>query len=144
MHDSILPASAHNDLAVARSYSGSDTTVALPAPRDEGSVVKVVVETPAAKDAIQKLLEGAGYRATSGDVPAQNTLFAASDEIVPLAELERRAIDHALKVTGGRVARAAKLLGIGRATLYRRLAGRSVTSELTASAKPDPTPSPFH
>jgi len=43
------------------------------------------------------------------------------DVIVPLAELERRAIVHALKVTGGNVTRAARALGIGRATMYRKL-----------------------
>jgi DNA-binding NtrC family response regulator len=42
--------------------------------------------------------------------------------IIPLRELERRAIERALKQTNGSVAQAAKLLGIGRATLYRRLA----------------------
>ncbi len=43
------------------------------------------------------------------------------DEIVPLAELERRAIEHALRVTGGNRALAAKKLGIGRATLHRKV-----------------------
>jgi two-component system C4-dicarboxylate transport response regulator DctD len=38
-----------------------------------------------------------------------------------LRELERRAIVRALEVSGGSVGKAAKLLGIGRATLYRRL-----------------------
>jgi DNA-binding NtrC family response regulator len=53
-----------------------------------------------------------------------------SDEpVVPLRELERRAIDHALRVAGGNVARAAKMLGIGRATLYRRLADLGIASE---------------
>ena len=42
--------------------------------------------------------------------------------ILPLEELERRAIRKALNVTKGSVERAAKLLGMGRATLYRRLA----------------------
>jgi len=41
--------------------------------------------------------------------------------IVPLSELERRAIAHALRVTGGNVTRAARALGIGRATMYRKL-----------------------
>lgn len=41
--------------------------------------------------------------------------------IIPLRELERRAMRNALKVTNGSVGRAAKALGIGRATLYRRL-----------------------
>lgn len=44
------------------------------------------------------------------------------DEVVPIRELERQAIERALKVTRGSVTKAAKLLGIGRATLYRRLA----------------------
>ncbi|MGE3675981.1 MAG: helix-turn-helix domain-containing protein [Polyangiaceae bacterium] len=42
--------------------------------------------------------------------------------MVPLRELERRAIAHALMVADGNVGQAARLLGIGRATLYRRLA----------------------
>ncbi len=45
-----------------------------------------------------------------------------SDRVVPLRELERRAIEGALRTTRGSVGKAAKLLGIGRATLYRRLA----------------------
>ena len=44
------------------------------------------------------------------------------DYVVPLRELERRAIARALQATKGSVTKAAKLLGIGRATLYRRLA----------------------
>ena len=44
------------------------------------------------------------------------------EDIVPLRELERRAIQRALRATHGSVGRAAKLLGIGRATLYRRIA----------------------
>jgi DNA-binding NtrC family response regulator len=47
---------------------------------------------------------------------------ADSSTIVPLRELEERAIKNALRVTRGSVGRAAKLLGIGRATLYRRIA----------------------
>jgi transcriptional regulator with PAS, ATPase and Fis domain len=44
------------------------------------------------------------------------------ETVLPLRELERRAIERALAMTGGSVGRAAKMLGIGRATLYRRLA----------------------
>ncbi|MEZ4375864.1 MAG: sigma 54-interacting transcriptional regulator [Polyangiaceae bacterium] len=47
---------------------------------------------------------------------------AREHDVVPLRELERRAIAHALKVADGNVGQAARLLGIGRATLYRRLA----------------------
>lgn len=43
------------------------------------------------------------------------------EEVLPLAEVERRAILHALAVTRGDRTTAAQLLGIGRTTLYRRL-----------------------
>jgi DNA-binding NtrC family response regulator len=42
--------------------------------------------------------------------------------LLPLRELERRAIKRALEASGGNVSEAARLLGIGRATMYRRLA----------------------
>jgi DNA-binding NtrC family response regulator len=41
--------------------------------------------------------------------------------VVPLQELERRAIEHALQQTRGDRTEAALLLGIGRTTLYRKL-----------------------
>jgi transcriptional regulator with PAS, ATPase and Fis domain len=43
------------------------------------------------------------------------------DELVPLEETERRAILHALRESGGDRLVAARLLGIGKTTLYRRL-----------------------
>jgi two-component system response regulator FlrC len=46
---------------------------------------------------------------------------ARSDEVKPLAELEREAILHALEVVGGNRRRAAELLGIGERTLYDKL-----------------------
>ncbi|MEQ8459509.1 MAG: sigma-54 dependent transcriptional regulator [Sandaracinaceae bacterium] len=42
--------------------------------------------------------------------------------LIPLRELEKRAIRRALDATEGNVSEAARLLGIGRATVYRRLA----------------------
>jgi transcriptional regulator with GAF, ATPase, and Fis domain/tetratricopeptide (TPR) repeat protein len=42
-------------------------------------------------------------------------------EIVPIAELERRAIHNALDKTGGDKRKAAELLGISRAKIYQRL-----------------------
>ncbi|HMF75259.1 MAG TPA: sigma-54 dependent transcriptional regulator [Bryobacteraceae bacterium] len=42
-------------------------------------------------------------------------------EVIPLAELEKRAILHALQVTKGDRQLASDLLGIGRTTLYRKL-----------------------
>jgi transcriptional regulator of acetoin/glycerol metabolism len=46
---------------------------------------------------------------------------AVSSPVIPLMELERRAIINALDYTKGDRAVAAHLLGIGRTTLYRKL-----------------------
>ena len=42
-------------------------------------------------------------------------------EIVPLEEIEKRSLIHALKVTNGNITWAAQALGINRATIYRKL-----------------------
>ncbi len=41
--------------------------------------------------------------------------------VLPLGDVERKAITHALQFTGGDRSRAAELLGIGRTTLYRKI-----------------------
>jgi DNA-binding NtrC family response regulator len=98
--------------------------------------VKIVTNDPAVRQSLRALLEAAGFRAAEGTNGSETATVVAApaNEVVPLAELERRAIENALRVTGGRVAKAAKLLGIGRATLYRRLAARQ--------PRPTPTPTP--
>lgn len=54
--------------------------------------------------------------------PAQSASgFVPAQPIVPLTEMERRAILYALEYTKGDRAVAANLLGIGRTTLYRKL-----------------------
>jgi two-component system response regulator HydG len=61
-----------------------------------------------------------------GDLPS-NLQYSASDrlpqndELLPLDELERRAIMRALRESGGDKLAAARLLGIGKTTLYRKL-----------------------
>lgn len=59
------------------------------------------------------------------DLPSSLLNYMASSsaglEPVSLRELERRAILQALEVTGGDRLRAAKLLGIGKTTIYRKL-----------------------
>ena len=52
--------------------------------------------------------------ALAGSIPAVN-------ELAPLKEIERRAIMHAVRQTGGDKPAAAHLLGIGKTTLYRKL-----------------------
>lgn len=45
----------------------------------------------------------------------------AGRKIVPLATLEKQAIQNALKVTKDDKLKAARMLGIGKTTLYRKL-----------------------
>jgi transcriptional regulator with PAS, ATPase and Fis domain len=52
------------------------------------------------------------------------------NELVPLAEIERRAVLHALRETGGDKRAAARVLGIGKTTLYRKLRGYTTPSLL--------------
>ena len=53
-------------------------------------------------------------------VPAADEAFAAAG-VVPLAELERQAIARAVEMTDRNLSRAARALGINRATLHRKL-----------------------
>ncbi len=94
----------------------------------------------------RSLLACRGDEITLADLPADirnavlpplpaNALRAANEaprdeEILPLRELERRAIQRALRATQGSVGRAAKLLGIGRATLYRRIATLDLSQDV--------------
>ena len=69
---------------------------------------------------------GSGPAVTLPDLPTnlQHGNFErrmGMDELVPLEELERRAIFRALRETAGDKLAAARLLGIGKTTLYRKL-----------------------
>jgi transcriptional regulator with PAS, ATPase and Fis domain len=59
--------------------------------------------------------------AEAGVAPAPETAPQGFPAVIPLTELERRAIVNALEYTKGDRAVAAHLLGIGRTTLYRKL-----------------------
>jgi len=69
---------------------------------------------------------GSGPILQVGDLPSnlQYTSpdrYVQSDEVVPLEAMERRAILRALDETSGDKMAAARLLGIGKTTLYRKL-----------------------
>lgn len=69
---------------------------------------------------------GSGPILHLGDLPsslqeAPGEAAPDPDEVVALEELERRAIVRALRETGGDKLAAARLLGIGKTTLYRKL-----------------------
>ena len=69
---------------------------------------------------------GSGPILHAGDLPS-NLQFPTGDrlpekdELLPLEELERRAILRTLRETGGDKLSAARMLGIGKTTLYRKL-----------------------
>ncbi len=58
---------------------------------------------------------------------------AAEDELLPLAEMERRYVLRVLESVGGNKVRAAKLLGINRATVYRIVEGRPTEEAATGA-----------
>ena len=69
---------------------------------------------------------GSGPILHAGDLPtnlqySSGERLPQNDELLPLDELERRAILRALKESGGDKLAAARLLGIGKTTLYRKL-----------------------
>ena len=52
---------------------------------------------------------------------SKKTSGGAGRKVVPLATLEKQAIQNALKVTKDDKLKAAHMLGIGKTTLYRKL-----------------------
>jgi DNA-binding NtrC family response regulator len=69
---------------------------------------------------------GSGPILHVGDLPSNlqytsSEKLTDSDEMVPLEALERRAIFRALRETSGDKLAAARMLGIGKTTLYRKL-----------------------
>jgi two-component system response regulator HydG len=69
---------------------------------------------------------GSGSMLHVGDLPSNlqsgnGGRMPQTDELLPLDELERRAILRALREAGGDKLAAARLLGIGKTTLYRKL-----------------------
>jgi DNA-binding NtrC family response regulator len=74
-------------------------------------------------------MRSAAPRVEAAARESSEDLLGVGDEVIPLRELEQRAIRKALRLTRGSVGRAAKLLGIGRATLYRRLAELDLAPE---------------
>jgi DNA-binding NtrC family response regulator len=65
--------------------------------------------------------EMAAATAAGGTIGRTSVPVFPQQNVVPLQELERRAIQHALQHTRGDRTVAAQLLGIGRTTLYRKL-----------------------
>jgi two-component system response regulator HydG len=62
-------------------------------------------------------------------------------ELVTLEELERRYVDHVLKLVKGNKSKAARVLGFDRRTLYRRLEASAAAGRREVSAEPSASPS---
>jgi DNA-binding NtrC family response regulator len=105
LHVGDLPSSIQNHMAQQKAqYMTASVGVGSVAP------VMAMPEASSAPKPVQSSIES-GVAPSAGPLPA----------VIPLAELERRAILHALEYTKGDRAVAAHLLGIGRTTLYRKL-----------------------
>jgi len=79
--------------------------------------------TASAADLLSRLLERGGRRVPlrMGQYTMGEAVFLEAPGEATLAGLERRAILETLQHTGGRLADAARHLGISRTTLWRRL-----------------------
>jgi DNA-binding NtrC family response regulator len=79
------------------------------------------------ENAIERAIAlGSGPILHAGDLPTNlqyggGERLPQNDELLPLDELERRAILRALREAGGDKLTAARMLGIGKTTLYRKL-----------------------
>jgi len=80
-------------------------------------------ENGAAPDPRRALLahHGRAVPLRDGEMELGEVVFLRGDGAATLAEQERQAILGALAATGGRLAAAARRLGISRTTLWRRL-----------------------
>ena len=117
------PASASGD---SMSREPAPPVVAAP-------VAAAAAAAPASWEALPPLAVGAREaEPPSTDPPsteAPSTEAASGDEIVPLDDLKRLAVERAYAVCEGNVERAAGELGIGRATMYRLLKKYDVGTE---------------
>jgi len=68
------------------------------------------------------------YPAAVANDRVSATYVEPGSPVVPLMEMEKRAIREALEYTKGDRAVAASLLGIGRTTLYRKLKEYQIAS----------------
>ena len=66
---------------------------------------------------LQSLAAAVGFEGGVSAAPA----FEEPHEVIPLCEMEKRAIRNALLATRNDCVMAAHLLGIGKSTLYRKL-----------------------
>jgi DNA-binding NtrC family response regulator len=73
---------------------------------------------------------------TVGDVEEdEKTVIGTAEEVLPLAEVERRYIAQVMRMCGGNKTKAAKLLGVSRRSFYNKTSGAdTVDGEIEAAA----------
>ncbi len=82
-----------------------------------GGTAAPLATAPASADAAQP------------SAPAGIAALGSDDDIVPLEDLKRKAVERAFEVCDGNAERAASELGIGRATMYRLLKKYDISTE---------------
>ena len=103
----------------------------------ENVVVRTIVSTGGGRITVDALPDRLVLRSMGVDepTPVESASEVPPDRILPLKDVERQAIRHALKALGGNMSLAAKRLGVGRATLYRKLTEYELTD--TSGQPPD-------
>lgn len=81
-----------------------------------------------------------GSNAQAAAAAAGASPVVAGCTVLPLEEVEKRAILEALAHTGGDHLKAARLLGIGRTTLYRKLRQYGLAGQRAGGGAPDQAP----
>jgi len=87
----------------------------------EGVEVHVARDESEARDLLETFKRQAAMDAVREDGEAASGPWTRPGEILLFEEYERRILAHALATTGWNVKQAALRLGIGRATLYRKI-----------------------
>ncbi|HEY3743185.1 MAG TPA: sigma-54 dependent transcriptional regulator [Bryobacteraceae bacterium] len=127
LHTADLPSAIQNHLAQRRFHMGhADTATNREAfeSTDQLRAMAAAAGTPWSRVAMLPSAERRGFPgvttvATGSDEPSSDDFHAIP--ILPLMEVERRAIMRTLEYARGDRSVAANLLGIGRTTLYRKL-----------------------
>jgi len=75
----------------------------------------------ALRDEVHRLRRAVTDAERRSSNPPDPTALDSGDQFLPLAEIERRYILRVIDALGGNKAEAARILGVGRRTLYRKL-----------------------
>jgi transcriptional regulator of acetoin/glycerol metabolism len=83
---------------------------------------------------LEHVIERAGLLATGDEIAATDLMLRPRTDVAPkleemtLEQVERYLIERALATQGGNVSEAARVLGLSRSALYRRLTSRGIRS----------------